>query len=285
MIYYIYKIKKDKTCTTGEKKRRKNKMLKMRTNFNLEGLTIENTYLEGFNWLDSELTSNNDYMLELDKMFADNDSEPATEKQIQAFLEMCNKRGVKYNGTLKGITKGKMAELFERVSKVSTTKQRKVVAYIAEQFLKEYPSQAEFMNYDFCSDIIDSFNYMMREAQNKPTKKQLLYIKRIYPELTTKDLAMLSKEEATSLINLYTEKARIENEESRKAKDGQLKETYKDRLRNEWLEMETSRTKDREYDNPTPEQYFARLLQADGYTTEDIALILKRLQESQEMTL
>ena len=257
----------------------------MKTNFNLEGLTIENAYLNGFNWLDSELTSNNDYLLELEKMFADDDSEPATERQIQAFLEMCNKRGVKYNGNLQGITKGKMAELFDRISKVSTTKQRKVVAYIAEQFLTSYPNKDEFMSYDFCSDIIDSFNYMMRESQNKPTKKQLIYIKRIYPELTTKDLSLLSKEEATSLINLYTEKARLENEESRKAKDGQLKETYRDRLRIQWLEMETARTKDREYDNPTPEQYFTRLLKEDGFTTEDIVLILKRLQESQEMTL
>ena len=257
----------------------------MRTNFNLEGLTIENTYLNGFNWLDSELTSNNDYLLELEKIFADDDSEPATERQIDAFLEMCSKRGVKYNGMLQGITRGKMAELFDRVAKVSTTKQRKVVAYIAEQFLTEYPSQNEFMSYDFCSDIIDSFQYMMRESQNKPTKKQLLYIKRVYPELTTKDLSLLSREEATSLINLYTEKARFENEESRKAKDGQLKETYRDRLRNKWLEMETARTKEREYDNPTPEQYLARLLKEDGFTTEDIALILKRLQESQEMTL
>lgn len=260
-------------------------MLKMRTNFNLEGLTIENTYLNGFNWLDSELTTNNDYMLELEKMFADDDSEPATDRQIDAFKEMCNKRGVKYNGTLQGITKGKMAELFDRVAKVSTTKQRKVVQYISEQFLTSYPSKEEFMNYDFCSDIIDSFQYMMRESQNKPTKKQLLYIKRVYPELTTKDLAMLSREEATSLINLYTEKARLENEESRKVKEWHIKETYKDRLRNEWLEMETSRTTTREYDNPTPEQYMARLLKEDGFTNEDIALILKRLQESQEMTL
>ena len=260
-------------------------MLKMKTNFNLEGLTIENTCLNGFNWLDSELTSNDDYLLELEKMFTDDNSEPATQRQINAFVEMCNKRGVKYNGILKGITRGKMAELFERVSKVSTTKQRKVVAYISEQFLTSYPSQAEFMNFDFCSDIIDSFQYMMRESQNKPTKKQLLYIKKVYPELTINDLALLSREEATSLINLYTEKARLENEESRKAKDGQLKETYKDRLRNEWLEMETARTKDREYDNPTTEQYFVRLLKEDGFTTEEIAMVLKRLQESQEMTL
>ena len=260
-------------------------MLKMKTSFNLEGLTIENTYLNGFNWLDSELTSNNDYLLELEKMFADDSSEPATDRQKQAFLEMCDKRGVKYNGMLQGITRGKMAELFDRVTKVSTTKQRKIVAYISEQFLKEYPSKDEFMSYDFCSDMIDSFSYMMRESQNKPTKKQLLYIKRVYPELTTKDLSLLSREEATSLINLYTEKARFENEESRKAKDGQLKETYKDRLRAEWLEVETARTKDREYDNPSTEQYFARLLQADGYTSEEIVLILKRLEESQEMTL
>ena len=257
----------------------------MKTNFNLEGLTIENTCLEDFNWLDSELTSNNDYLLELNKMFSDDDSEPAAEKQIDAFLEMCNKRGVKYNGMLQGITKGKMAELFDRVAKVSTTKQRKIVAYISEQFLKEYPSKDEFMNFDFCSDIIDSFSYMMRESQNKPTKKQLLYIKRVYPELTINDLALLSKEEATSLINLYTEKARLENKESRKAKDGQMKETYKDRLRNEWIEMETARTTEREYDNPTPEQYFARLLKQDGYNNDEIALILKRLEESQEMTL
>lgn len=260
-------------------------MMKMKVNFNLEGLTIKNAYLEGFNWLDSELTDNNDYLLELEKMFADDDSEPATEKQIQAFLEMCNKRGVKYNGMLQGITRGKIQELFDRVSKVSTTKQRKIVAYIAEQFLTSYPSKEEFMSFEFCSDIIDSFSYMMRESQNKPTKKQLLYIKRVYPELSVNDLALLSREEATSLINLYTEKARIENEESRKAKDGHLKETYKDRLRNEWLEMETARTKDREYDNPTPEQYFARLLREDGFTTDEITLILKRLQESQEMTL
>lgn len=260
-------------------------MLKMKTNFNLEGLTIENTYLNGFNWLDSELTSKDNYLLELEKMFADDNSEPAGERQIQAFLEMCNKRGVKYNGMLQGVTKGKIAELFERVSKVSTTKQRKVVAYIAEQFLTSYPSKEEFMSFDFCSDIIDSFSYMMRESQNKPTKKQLLYIKKVYPELTTEDLSLLSREEATSLISLYTEKARLENEESRKAKDGQLKETYKDRLRSKWLEMETSRTKDREYDNPTPEQYFARLLKEDGFTTEEIAMVLKRLQESQEMTL
>ena len=260
-------------------------MLKMKTNFNLDGLTIENTYLNGFNWLDSELTSNNDYMLELEKIFADDNSEPATERQIQAFLEMCSKRGVKYNGMLQGITRGKMAELFERVSKVSTTKQRKVVAYIAEQFLTSYPSQSEFMDFDFCSDIIDSFQYMIKESQNKPTKKQLLYIKRVYPELTTKDLSLLSREEATSLINLYTEKARIENEESRKAKDGQIKETYRDRLRAQWLEMETARTKDREYDNPTTEQYLARLLKEDGFTTEEIAMVLKRLQESQEITL
>lgn len=260
-------------------------MLKMKTNFNLEGLTIENTYLEGFNWLDSELTSNNDYILELDKMFTDDESELATERQVQAFLEMCVKRGIKYNGQLQGITRGKMAELFDRISKVSTTKQRKVIAYIAEQFLTEYPNQEEFMSFDFCSDMIDSFSYMMREAQNKPTKKQLLYIKRVYPELTTQDIAMLSREEATSLINLYTEKARLENQESRKAKEWHIKETYKDRLRTEWLERETSRTKDREYDNPTPEQYFARLLQQDGYTSDEIALILKRLQESQEITL
>ena len=248
----------------------------MRTNFELEGLTIENTYLNGFNWLDSELTSNNDYLLELETMFADDSNEPAAEKQIDAFKEMCSKRGIKYNGILQGITRGKMAELFDRVSKVSTTKQRKVAAYIAEQFLKEYPSKDEFMDFDFCSDMIDSFQYMIKESQNKPTKRQLLYIKKVYPELSVNDLALLSKEEATSLINLYTEQARIENEESRKAKEKQLKETYKDRLRNEWLEMETARTKDREYDNPTPEQYFARLLQADGFTTEDIALILKR---------
>ena len=279
------KIKKDKTCTTGEREKEKKKMLKMSTNFNLEGLTIENTYLNGFNWLDSELTNNNDYLLELEKMFTDDDSEPATERQVNAFMEMCNKRGIKYNGTLKDITRGKMAELFERVLKVSTTKQRKVVAYIAEQFLTEYPSKTEFMNYEFCSDIIDSFSYMIRESQNKPTKKQLIYIKRIYPELTTKDLSLLSREEATSLINLYTEKARFENEESRKAKEWHIKETYKDRLRTQWLEMETARTKDREYDNPTPEQYMVRLLKEDGFTTEDIALILKRLQESQEMTL
>ena len=152
-------------------------MLKMKHNFNLEGLTIESTYLNGFNWLDSELTSNNNYLMELEKMFADDDSEPATEQQINAFLEMCNKRGVKYNGQLQGITKGKMAELFGRVSKVSTSKQRKVVAYISEQFLTNYPSKNEFMSFDFCSDMIDSFSYMMRESQNKPTKKQLLYIK------------------------------------------------------------------------------------------------------------
>lgn len=269
----------------SEREKEKKQMMKMKTNFNLEGLTIENVYLEGFNWLDSELTSNNDYLLELEKMFTDDESEPATERQINAFMEMCNKRGVKYNGMLKGITRGKMAELFDRISKVSTTKQRKVVQYIAEQFLTEYPSKDEFMRFDFCSDIIDSFSYMMRESQNKPTKKQLLYIKRVYPELTTSELALLSREEATSLINLYTEKARIENEESRKAKEWHIKETYKDRLRNEWLGTETARTKNREYDNPTPEQYLARLLKEDGFTTEEVALILKRLQESQEMTL
>lgn len=267
----------------GEKE--KNKMMRMNHNFNLEGLTIENTYLEGFNWLDSELTSNNDYLLELEKMFSDDDSEPATERQIDAFKEMCSKRGVKYNGITQGITRGKIQELFERVAKVSTSKQRKVVAYISEQFLTEYPSKDEFMDYDFCSDMIDSFSYMMRESQNKPTKKQLLYIKRVYPELTTNDLALLSKDEATSLINLYTEKARLENEESRKVKEWHIKETYKDRLRTEWLEMETSRTTQREYDNPSTEQYLARLLKEDGFTTEDVALILKRLQESQEMTL
>lgn len=260
-------------------------MLKMAHNFNLEGLTIENTYINGFNWLDSELTSNNDYLLELEKMFSDDENEPATERQIDAFLEMCSKRGVKYNGTLQGITKGKMTELFERVAKVSTSKQRKVVAYITEQFMTEYPSKDEFMDYDFCSDMIDSFGYMMRESQNKPTKKQLLYIKKVYPELSVNDLALLSREEATSLINLYTEKARIENDESRKSKEWHIKETYKDRLRDEWLEMETARTTEREYDNPTTEQYLARLLREDGFTSDEIALILKRLEESQEMTL
>lgn len=260
-------------------------MMKLQHNFNLEGLTMENTYLEGFNWLDSELTSNNDYMLELVEMFANDESEPATENQVNAFLEMCSKKGIQYNGNLQGITKGKMAELFDRVAKVSTTKQRKVVAYIAEQFLTEYPSKNEFMDFDFCSDIIDSFSYMMRESQNKPTKKQLMYIKRVYPELTVNDIALLSREEATSLINLYTEKVRIENEESRKAKEGQLKETYKDRLRSEWLRTETARTKDREYDNPSTEQYFARLLKNDGYTADEIAQILHHLTEAQEMTL
>ena len=198
---------------------------------------------------------------------------------------MCTKKGIKYNGNLQGVTKGKIQELFERVAKISTSKQRKVVCYIAEQFLVDYPSKDELMDFEFCSDMIDSFQYMLRETRERPTKKQLLYIKKAHPELTPNDLALLTKDEATSLVNLTIEKQRVETDESNRARKAQLKDTYKDRLRNEWIDSDIARRNDREYDNPTTEQYFTRLLKADGYTADEIAQILNRLTEAQEMTL